>query len=150
MVLAKERVVLAEKNKVEIRIAGNDYTLVGTESDEYIQKIGLYIDRKMNEIMRSNSKLSTSMAAILTAVNVADDYFKASDSDKQVKRDLKRVYEELQRLKEENKNLAEENTALINKSTNLQLELAKREAELTEVRGIIEKLNKEDALEEKL
>ena len=141
---------MAEKNKVEIRIAGNDYTLVGTESDEYIQKIGLYIDRKMNEIMRSNSKLSTSMAAILTAVNVADDYFKASDSDKQVKRDLKRVYEELQRLKEENKNLAEENTALINKSTNLQLELAKREAELTEVRGIIEKLNKEDALEEKL
>ena len=34
------------KNKVYVRIAGKDYTLMGVESDEYIQKIGMYIDKK--------------------------------------------------------------------------------------------------------
>jgi len=62
---------MAEKNKVEVRIAGKDYTLVGCESEEYIQKVALYIDKKMTEIMRMNNKLSTSMASVLTAVNVA-------------------------------------------------------------------------------
>jgi len=52
---------MAEKNKVEVRIAGKDYTLVGCESEEYIQKVALYIDKKMTEIMRMNNKLSTSM-----------------------------------------------------------------------------------------
>jgi cell division protein ZapA len=37
---------MTPKNKVNVRIAGKDYTLVGTESDEYIQKVGLYIDKR--------------------------------------------------------------------------------------------------------
>ena len=43
---------MAEKNRVEVRIAGKDYILVGSDTDEYIQKIALYVDKKMNEIIR--------------------------------------------------------------------------------------------------
>jgi len=131
-----------DKNKVEVKIAGKDYTLVGIESDEYIQKIGLYIDKKMNEILRQNNKLSTSMAAVLTAINVADDYVKAHESEIHLKKELKQTHEEIEKLKEENRRLAGENGVLSSKNTSLQLELAKREAELSEVRNSLDKATK--------
>lgn len=130
---------MTAKNKVEIRIAGKDYTVVGVESEEYIQRVGLYIDKKMNEIMRLNSKLSTSMAAVLTAINVADDYFKSHESEINLKKELKKLTEEHEALKSEKRRLSEENSTLGAMNTSLQLELAKREAELREVRNSIDK-----------
>ncbi len=130
---------LSLRNRVEVKIAGKDYAIVGTESEEYIQRVGLYVDRKMIEIMRGNNKLSTSMAAVLTAMNVADDFFKARENEVILKKELKKNHEELQHLKEEKAKLDEENALLKSGSSNLQLELAKREAELREVRNTLEK-----------
>ncbi len=130
---------MTPKNKVNVRIAGKDYTLVGTESDEYIQKVGLYIDKKMNEIMKANSRLSTSMAAVLTAINVADDFFKSYENESALRKELKKVQDELEKQGETNKAISGENAILNNRNTNLQLELAKREAELREVRNSLDK-----------
>ncbi|MFZ5989161.1 MAG: cell division protein ZapA [Bacillota bacterium] len=130
------------KNKVDVRIAGKDYTLVGVESEEYIQKVALYIDKKMNAIMRTNNKLSTSMASVLSAINVADDYFKAHESVISLSKEVKDLKEEIERLREENRRLANENAIVSNKNTNYQLELAKREAELNEVRNSLDKATK--------
>lgn len=130
---------MTSKNKVVIRIAGKDYTLVGMESDEYIQKVGLYIDKKMNEILMRNNRLSTSLAAVLTAINVADDFFKSREAEINVTKEKEAVNEELEKLKNEIMQLKEENSSLAAKNTTLQLELAKREAELGEVRNSIDK-----------
>jgi cell division protein ZapA len=129
------------KNKVDIRISGKDYTVVGVEPEEYIQRVGLYIDRKMNEIMRVNNKLSTSMAAVLTAVNVADDYFKTHESESSMKKEIKKLSEDVTRMGGEIKRLSEENATISRMNSNLQLELAKREAELREVRNSLEKVS---------
>jgi len=126
------------KNKVEVKIAGKDYTIVGTESEEYIQRVGLYIDRKMNEVMRSNNKLSTSMAAVLTAMNVADDYFKCHENESLLKKELKKLHEELSELKDEKKKVSEENSAISSITSILQLELARRAPELRVVRNSLE------------
>lgn len=130
---------MTSKNKVVIRIAGNDYTLVGVESDEYMQKIGLYIDKKMNEIMFRNNRLSTSLAAVLTALNVADDYFKCRENEDLMSKEKETLRAELERVRSENIQLKEENNALASQNTSLQLELAKKEAELGEVRSSIDK-----------
>ncbi|MGI6667930.1 MAG: cell division protein ZapA [Acetivibrionales bacterium] len=129
---------MAPRNKVELRIAGRDYTIVGAEPEEYIQRVGLYVDKKMTEIMRNNNKLSTSLAAVLTAINISDDYFKSRESELNAKKELKKALEELARCKEERHRLMQENTVLNNTNTNLKLELAKREAELNEVRNALE------------
>ena len=131
------------RNKVEVRIAGKDYTLVGTESDEYMQKVALHIDKKIAEIMKINTKLSTSMASVLTALNAADEYFKTHESETTLKKEHKRLQDELERFRRENVRLADENNALKNKINNIQLELAKREAELSEVRNYLEKASKQ-------
>ncbi len=135
----KELITLTSKNKVTIRIAGKDYTLVGIESDEYIQKVGLYIDKKMNEILMRNSRLSTSLAAVLTAINVADDFFKTREAELSVRNEKEAIADELERLRKENLQLKEENSGLSARTNTLQLELAKREAELGEVRNSIDK-----------
>jgi cell division protein ZapA len=126
---------VSDKNKVNVRIAGKDYTLVGSEPEEYIQKVALYVDKKLNTIMNQNSKLSTSMASVLTAINVADDYFKARENIDNLSKELNALREEVQKLRDENTSLTNENAVLANKNTNYQLQLAKREAELNEVRN---------------
>ncbi len=133
-------IALTGKNKVELRIAGKDYIVVGTEPEEYIHRVGLYIDRKMCEIMRSSRTLSTSMAAVLTAINIGDDLLKCKESETELKQQLKKAQEELELLREDNERLNRENSALGGANTNLKLELAKREAELGEVRNSLEKV----------
>jgi len=130
---------LTAKNKVELRIAGKDYTIVGSEPEEYIHRVGLYVDKKMTDILKINNKLSTSLAAVLTAINVVDDLFKSRESEQELKNQLKKATEELEKLKREYKVLQQENTVLGNQNTELKLELAKREAELNEVRNTLDK-----------
>ena len=124
---------------MELRIGGKDYTIVGSEPEEHIQRVGLYIDKKMCEIMKMNNKLSTSMVAVLTALNVADEYFKLRDSELNLRKELKRLHEQVESLKADNQRLMQENSALNGINTELKLELAKREAELGEVRNSLEK-----------
>lgn len=130
---------LTVRNKVELRIGGKDYTVVGAEPEEHIQRVGLYIDKKMCEIMRTNNKLSTSMVAVLTAVNVGDDYFKVRDIETSLKKELKRLREQVDDLKADKQRLTQENSTLNGLNTDIKLQLAKREAELGEVRNSLEK-----------
>jgi cell division protein ZapA len=133
---------MPDKNRVEVRIAGKDYRIRGVESDEYLQKIALYVDKKMSEIMKKDNKLSTFMVAVLTAINVADDYLKTRESEYNLKRELENANNRIQALIAENKRIAALNEELSKNNTELQLELAKREAELREVRNSLEKISK--------
>lgn len=60
-------------NKLQVRICGQEYTLVSDESREYMLETADYVDRKMIEVKNMNGRLSTSMAAILVALNITDD-----------------------------------------------------------------------------
>ncbi len=60
-------------NKLHVKICGQDYTLVSDNSREYMLEMADYVDRKMVAVKNLNNRLSTSMAAILVALNVADD-----------------------------------------------------------------------------
>ena len=130
---------MTDRHKVLVRMAGKEYTLVGVESDEYIHKVAIYIDKKMNEIIKTNNRLSTAMVAVLTAVNVADDYFKASDNETQIDEELKLASDEVERQKAENRRLTQENSAFSMSNTDLKLHIAKLEAELREVRNSLNK-----------
>ncbi|NSW89747.1 MAG: cell division protein ZapA [Firmicutes bacterium] len=133
---------MTAKNRVVLRIAGMDYAIRGAESEEYMHKLGLYVDKKMSEIMKNNSKLSTNMAAVLTALNVADDYIKAQENGAKLINEINKLREELQLMKAENERLKKENLDLVNLNNNLQLKLVKTETELREVRNSLEKLTR--------
>jgi len=126
---------MAVKNKVNVRIAGNEYTLCGSESAEYIQKVALYVDQKTNEIMKANHTLSTSMASVLTAVNVVDEMFKITEAKEALQKELEIARKELQEIRRERDMLSQQLQKANEENKHLLLELTRREAELNEVRN---------------
>ena len=131
---------MAERNKVTVKIAGNEYVLCGNESPEYIQRIALMVDRKLRDITRKNHLLSTSMASVLTAVNMADELVKAKDAYNKSEFELKELKKKLQELREDVYRYKQENEKLKEIQSQLQIELTKRETELKEVRKTLSTL----------
>jgi cell division protein ZapA len=63
---------------VTVKINGIEYNLKGEENDEYLKHVAEYVEGKLKDITNKNSKLSTAAAAVLTAINVADELFKGN------------------------------------------------------------------------
>ncbi|MFW6016378.1 MAG: cell division protein ZapA [bacterium] len=78
---------MSPKKDTQVIIGGKVYTLSGDESEEYIQKVALYINNKLSELKQSENakKLNTHLMGIFLALNVADDYFKAKNEIKDLK-----------------------------------------------------------------
>ena len=65
------------KNRVKVFIDGKGFTLLGEESEEHIRAVAEYIDTKLKEMREKTAGFSDpGLAYVLTALNVADDYFK--------------------------------------------------------------------------
>ncbi len=125
------------KNKIVVKIAGNEYNLCGGESVEYMQRVALYVDRKTMEIMRANHTLSTSMASVLTAVNVTDEMFKRTEQNETLQKELEQDRKALAELNQEKLLLTQQVQKANEENKHLLLELTRREAELAEVRNAL-------------
>ena len=82
-----------EKNRLTVSIYGQDYTIVSEESPEYVRTLAGFIDESMHRVGRENTRLDTTRLAILSALNIADDYFrlrqKYEELEKQIEKDDK-------------------------------------------------------------
>lgn len=69
------------KNRIKIIVDGKSFTLVGEETEMHMQAVASYIDDKIVEIRKNAAavKMDTSLAYVLAALNVADDYFKEKE-----------------------------------------------------------------------
>ena len=76
-----------EKTKTTVRIGGRDYTLTGTDPEEHIKRVAVYVDRKMEELLFA-TRLPQPMVAVLTAMNIADDLIKAQDENTRLRKEL--------------------------------------------------------------
>lgn len=70
---------MSAKNRTEVVINGQIFVISGYESEEYIQKVGYYLNSKLTEIQKLDSykRQSNDMKSIMVQLNIADDYFKA-------------------------------------------------------------------------
>ncbi|KXG77657.1 Cell division protein ZapA [Fervidicola ferrireducens] len=78
--------------RVKVEICGENYYIKGSASEEYIKQLAKYVDQKMKLLLKLNPRLSRINLAVLTALNIADEYFK-----------LKAEYEEFLELFDEEK-----------------------------------------------
>lgn len=74
---------MSPKNNTKVLIGGTVYTLSGEESEEYIQRVALYINNKMDELKQSNNgqMLNSRLLNVLLGINIADDLFKERDDN---------------------------------------------------------------------
>ena len=62
-------------DKVTIRIKDTEYAIRGSDDREQILKVAEYVDKKLREISEFKKELSEDKKAILTALDIAGDYF---------------------------------------------------------------------------
>lgn len=109
---------MTSKTDTEVAIGGKVFTLSGYESEEYLQKIALYINNKRAEYNKIESfrKQSLDTQSVLMELNIADDYFK-------VQKQLAVVEEELDAKEEEILNLRHDMVAYKIKIDSLEKEM---------------------------
>lgn len=79
-----------DKTRIQVEIFNQTYTIVGDEREAHVRLVCGLVDEKMRELKQNNEHLDTSRLAVLTAVNVMNDYVK-----------LQEEYVKLQRLVKE-------------------------------------------------
>lgn len=87
-------------NRVTVGICGEEYTFVADESATYMQKVAAYVDEKL-DALQSEAKAGRTAAAVLTAVNIADELFKERESSDALRRQIKEYIDEAAKAKSE-------------------------------------------------
>lgn len=130
----EERKSIMENKKVEVKINNAEYVLLTNEPEEYVQRVALLVNKRMMQILEENKTLSTAMAAVLTAVNIADDFLKSEETQNSLREELRRYMEDAGNSGEELAGKKLEIEKLKEDMHKLQIELAKRETELSALR----------------
>lgn len=87
-------------NRVVITICGEEYTFVAEESANYMQKVGNIVDEKMQTVLDS-ARVGRADAAVLTAVNLADELLKCQAADEQLRAQIKGYLDEASKAQSE-------------------------------------------------
>jgi len=83
------------KNLVRVEILGREYVVKSDEGEERVKKIAAYVNQKIKEISESTQTVSTLNAAILAAMNIANDYFQIMEEKKTYRQDYESKAEHL-------------------------------------------------------
>ena len=73
------------ESKVTVKIYGQEYTISGDKSEEEIKRIAEYVDNKMRLINRVAGDSAQGSISILSAVNIAEEYFEALNQIEQLR-----------------------------------------------------------------
>lgn len=64
---------MTEKRKINVYIDGRNFTVVGSDNEDYIRGLAKYVDGKIKDLTSKNDRLCQTMSAILAALNIADE-----------------------------------------------------------------------------
>ncbi len=134
-----------------VKINGQEYSIVGAEPKEYLLKVSSFVDDKMETIAKANKKLSTSMIAVLTCINIADQYIKTQDSLDEKEKEIQQPQQEIIELEKHIETLHSELNEKDRAYSALEEKIEEIETDLQEDEqiGLLKKelLEKEDDLE---
>lgn len=95
---------MATKMSAEVLIGGKVYTLSGYESEEYLQKVASFLNKKLDELstnMEGYNHLSQEQRALIMELNLADEYFKSKERADQLDMDLEEFKQDFASMKHE-------------------------------------------------
>jgi len=70
---------MAEPKVVHVEIHGQRYPIRTTLEPKYVQELAAYVDRKMGLASSASPSSDTLGLAVLTALNIADEFFRIHD-----------------------------------------------------------------------
>jgi cell division protein ZapA len=75
---------MVEPRVVHVEVNGQRYPIRSALDPSYVQELAAYVDRKLRIAYESAPSSDTLGLAILAALNIADEYFRARDAQLQV------------------------------------------------------------------
>lgn len=88
-----------ELNKVRLRIGGMDYYLTTDDDTTYMRDLGDEVDELLSSLMREHAKLSMTQAAVLCALQFADEKHKIYDSTAALRKEIQAYMEDASKAK---------------------------------------------------
>ncbi len=72
---------MAEKpvSRVTVTILGEDYTIKGTATGAWMQRVARHVDRLMQQLAARNRGLGRERMAVLAAINLADELLRLQE-----------------------------------------------------------------------
>ena len=87
-----------QKIKTTVRIAGKDYAISSYDTEEHVQGVAAWVDRRMRELAQA-TRLPAGQLAVLAAMNATDDMIKSRDEIRRLKQELADARKEIEVLK---------------------------------------------------
>ena len=75
------------QKSVEVTVLGQKLLIKPTDDPERIERLADFVNRKMNEVSL-HGPVSSAKLVILTALNIADEYYKLLEESRQFKRQV--------------------------------------------------------------
>lgn len=92
---------MGAKNRVKLVIADCEITVASEDSEEYIRETGARVDEHIRDLMNKSPTMSTTLAAILTALDFCDEATKERQAADNLRSQIKECFDETAKLREE-------------------------------------------------
>jgi len=83
------------KQTHEVSILNQKFILKSDADERYVQKVADYLNKKIHDIMHNSKSVSTLNVALLAALNVADDFFRMREKNKESHHSVEQKIKEL-------------------------------------------------------
>lgn len=115
-------------NSVTVKICGEEFKLITENSIEYTQAVGMHVNAEMQKML--TTRMGRMDAAIMAALNIADDLFKVRLTDEQLRAQIKSALDAEASAKAEANAFKRENLSLQKKLEKAEKALSKAEKSL--------------------
>ncbi len=120
-------------NKVKLSIGGTEYSILAEDDVKYVQTLGKELDLAFSKIMKANTNISTTQAAVLLALDYADEAKKAIATADRLREQIKDYLDDASDAKSKADWARHEAEALKKEAEKLRLENGRLKAELKAV-----------------
>lgn len=79
------------KSLVEVEIFGQTFTVNSEEQTQYVKELAEYVDQRMRQITGSTKTVVPLRVAIMAALSIADEWYKASQREQEIQEETERL-----------------------------------------------------------
>ena len=87
----------SKRNPVKVSIGGEEFSLRSDRSEEYTRAVASHVDRAVRDVRAGGAIIESHKAAVLAALSITDELFKARMAARDMEERLTRLTMELER-----------------------------------------------------
>jgi len=86
-----------KRSSVKVTIVGQELTIRSDASPEHTREVAAYVDRTIRGIMNSGAVVESSRAAVLAALQITDELFRARTTQRELDESIQSLSSEVRR-----------------------------------------------------